>query len=75
MICHIYHGKDNGLIVRIECICFMSGFCYLVLAKNNKILAALLGVAIGFISFVISYFVIYSTNLKDFFTIYYLYWL
>jgi len=60
-----YHGKDNGLIVRLEWVCLISCICYILLAKKHKLIFALLGLIVGFLSLTISYFLIYFTNLQD----------
>ncbi|GHT17515.1 hypothetical protein FACS189429_1770 [Bacteroidia bacterium] len=63
-----YHGKDNGLIVRLEWVCLMSGIYYAIWAKRRKIIFALLGIIAGFIAVSISYlFIINLTNLRDIF--------
>jgi type III secretory pathway component EscS len=55
-----YHGKDNGFIVRIESICFMSLLFFLIMSNRKRIILSILGFIIGFISSVFSYFISFS---------------
>jgi hypothetical protein len=53
-----YYGKDDGIIVRVESIIILSGLYFLVLSRQKIILNLLKGFLIGFISTILTWFLI-----------------
>lgn len=62
----LYSGKDNGLIVRFESICFLSTFYFLIMSQQKRILMALIGLLIGVIVGVLFYLFISLFGTYDF---------
>lgn len=63
-----YHsGKDGGFFTGLEMITIMSSIYFLVLSKKNKLIFFMVGLVIGVISYIASYFLTFyflnSSNL------------
>jgi hypothetical protein len=63
-----YHGKDGGIIVRIQVTIVMSVIYFFIMSKKNKIIYSIYGLIIGILSMFICYLVLANfTKLSDIF--------
>lgn len=63
-----HYGKDGGFFTGLEMISIMSTIYFLVLSKKNRIIFLMVGLFVGIMSYIVSYFAFfYFFNSSDIF--------